>query len=159
MLRGELPDPPHHSRLQAMQSSSVVLTKQQRVTKPEKCLCFWLIFHHFSCLSKSAKPNSNYPPVPRSRMQFFSAVHPTLWKHLVCLFSVSVAVHPFASRINRPLPPSFPFLFTFPPGVHPLTRHRLLLHPPLLSSYLNCKLQQCRLPEELLNVIRADPVD
>lgn len=58
--------------------------------------------------------------------------------------------------VNHPLPLSFSFPFTFPPGIHP---HTPPPPPPPLSSYLNCKLQQCRLPEELLNVIRADPVD
>lgn len=48
------------------------------------------------------------------------------------------------------------FLFAFSLRFHPQTPP---LPPLLLSFYLNCKWQQCRLPEELLNVIRADPVD
>lgn len=134
------------------------------MNKPEKYVCVSANLQTTVMRQKSAEPNSNsnicssistYAKEPNAI--FLQRTQPLAASRL-CLFFVSAAVHPFASPVNRPFPPSFSFPIHFPSRRSPSHTAAASLPPPLLS-YLNCKLQQCRLPEELLNVIRADPVD
>lgn len=144
------------------------------MNKPEKHDCVFSESQDnsadFSGPQKSAEPNSNANICSSTYAKEPHAIFLQCTQTSGIISPVSLLLYqphftPSLPLVNRPLPPSFSFPFTFPPGVHPShttaasSPHPHSHPPPLLSFYLNCKLQQCRLPEELLNVIRADPVD
>lgn len=77
-------------------------------------------------------------------------------------FSLLISFNPSSLRSCRLFQPCSSSLISSPllPFAGPLSLSCTSSSPPLLLLFhLNCKLQQCWLPEELLNVIRVDPVD